>query len=225
MRNPPFASSVLFRCLTPIIFLAVFLIPLAPVSVSAEGISSFSVFATNSTWIRYGASVKSGDIGTRDAGSGPWLNSHSEVTIGYNTYVADGISIYADSLKIRHGGSVFDAYYNELTNNGTIRGHEYTPLALPLDVSLPEFPTPAPGTDNYDVARGRILTLEPGGYGKIKVRRNATLILTGGTYHLEDLDLGSCGSKVLFQAPTCQPGANRDAGERLTYLVFGRILL
>ena len=35
----------------------------------------------------------------------------------------------------------------------------------------------------------------------IIVKRNATLILTGGTYHFEDIDLAN-SSKVLFQAPT-----------------------
>jgi RHS repeat-associated protein len=184
-------------------FLTLILIQSWPLSLDAADISAFSVFATNSAWIRYDASVNSGNIGARDASSGPWLNSHSEVTIGYNTYVADGVKVYADSLKIKPGGSLFDVYYNELNNKGCVRGTKYSPLHLPLDVSLPEFPIPAPGTKNCEIAFGDALILDPGAYCKIKVGRNATLILTGGTYHIESLSLAlGGGSKVLFQTPT-----------------------
>jgi RHS repeat-associated protein len=125
------------------------------------------------------------------------------MTIGYNTHVADGISIYADSLKIRASGSVFDAHYNEVNNNGTIRANQYSPVQLPLEISLPEFPIPAPGTDDYIVWGGETLTLDPGAYGKVRVRKNATLIFAGGTYHIENLSLALIGgSRVLFQGTT-----------------------
>ena len=183
-------------------------------------ISSFSIFATNSVWIRQGASVSSGDIGVKDVSSGPWLNSRSEIAIGRTVNIPDGIAIYGDTVKIRSNASVFDIHYNDLKNNGTIRGTEYTPLQLPLDVSLPDFPIPAPGTESHDIAQGETLSLGPGAYGEIVVRRNATLMLTGGTYHFENLDLGDGGgSKVLFQAPTeliinqrLEPGWNAVIG-------------
>ena len=165
-------------------------------------LSSFSVFATNSVWLRQSATVNSGNIGVKDISPGPWLNSKSEVSIGHNINVADGVYVYGDSVKIKTGASVFDVHYNELTNKGTIRNGEHTPLDLPMDVILPEFPAPDPGTDNYNIARGETLTLAPGAYGEIMVRKNATLILTGGTYHFENLDLGNTGARVLFQAPT-----------------------
>ncbi|RLB81142.1 MAG: sugar-binding protein, partial [Deltaproteobacteria bacterium] len=51
------------------------------------------------------------------------------------------------------------------------------------------------------------------------VRKNGTLILTGGTYHLENLDLGNTGAKVLFQSATdliinnrLRPGKNAVIG-------------
>ncbi len=165
-------------------------------------ISSYSVFATNSVWIRQNATVNSGNIGTIDATAGPWLSSQSEVTIGLSSYIADWISIYGDTIKIKNNASVYDVYYNELNNNGTCRGTETTPLALPLSVTLPDFPTPNPGAEDYDIPIGETLTLPPSSYGEIMVRMNATLILTGGTYHFENLDLGDNHSEVMFQAPT-----------------------
>ncbi|MGB5745764.1 MAG: hypothetical protein WBM69_02205, partial [Desulfobacterales bacterium] len=183
-------------------------------------ISSFSIFATNSVWIRQGATLSSGDVGVKDLSPGPWLNSRSEIVIGRTVNIPDGIAIYGDTIKIKTNASVFDVHYNELKNNGTIRGAEHTPLQLPLDVSLPDFPTPVPGTESHEIARGETLTLGPGAYGEIMVRRNATLILTGGTYHFENLDLGDGGgSTVLFQAPTeliinqrLEPGRNAVIG-------------
>ena len=168
---------------------------------AATELSSFSVFATNSVWILRRTDVNSGNIGVADASPGPWLNSESEVTIGHDDNIADSVSIYGDSIKIKTRASAFDVYYNELTNNGTIRGSEYTPLILPLDITMPVFPTPAPGTEDHDIPPGGSLTLNAGSYGEILVRKKATLTLTGGTYHFEDLDLAN-KSKVLFQAPT-----------------------
>jgi YD repeat-containing protein len=186
---------------------------------ATDDLSSYSVFATNSIWVRQNATIGSGDIGVQDVSPGPWLDSSSEVTIGKGAYLADGISIYGDSVKIKMGASVYDVTCNELVNNGTIRGTAYTPLPLPLGVPLPEFPTPAPGTDDYDIPQGETLILDPGSYGEVMVRQNATLILIGGTYHLENLDLGYTGSQVLFQAPTdliinnrLEPGQNAIIG-------------
>lgn len=169
---------------------------------AASALSSFTIFATNSVWLRKGSQVNSGNVGVCDASLGPWLNSQSEVSVGKSVYVADDISIYGDSIKVKVGASVYDVYYNELVNNGTIRGEENTPLELPLDVTLPDFPTPSPGSEDIVIPRGGSLILEPGSYGKVMVRSHASLILTGGVYHLENLNLGDKNAKVLFQGPT-----------------------
>jgi hypothetical protein len=75
---------------------------------AAAELSSFSVFATNSVWIRQGAEVNSGNIGVADASPGPWLDSQSELSIGKKVSVADGVSIYGDSIKVKIGASAFD---------------------------------------------------------------------------------------------------------------------
>jgi len=184
------------------VVLVICLVPAAQ-SQPTPDIASFSVFATNSIWLRQNSTINSGNIGVEDAGLGPWLDSQSEVTVGYNVFVADGISVYGDSVKIKSGASISDVYYNELDGNGIVRGTEYTPLTLPLGVTLPEFPTPNPGTENHVIPIGGTLTLDSGSYGEITVKKNATLILTGDTYHFESIDLGdSGGSQVLFQVPT-----------------------
>jgi probable HAF family extracellular repeat protein len=165
-------------------------------------LSSFSIFATNSVRLSHGAHVNSGNIGVQDKCSGPWCAAKAEVMIGNRAYLKDKVTIYGDSVMIFPGASVYDVYYNELRNKGNIRGDKYTPLELPLGVALPEFPTPHPGTKDYVVPKGKALILESGSYGKIEVELKATLVLTGGTYHVEDLVVGSIQSKVLFRGPT-----------------------
>jgi hypothetical protein len=185
--------------LTALVTLLTFVIP----SYATPDISTFSVFATNSVWVRQNGTVNSGNIGAERASTGPWLDSQSEMTIGYGVFVANGILVYGDSVKVKSGASISDVYYNELDGNGTVRGSQNTPLALPLGVSLPGFPTPAPGTVNHVIPIGGSLILDPGSYGEITVKKNATLTLAGGIYHFENLDLGDAGgSRVLFQAPT-----------------------
>ena len=148
---------------------------LAGQSQANTNLSSYSVFATNSVWIRQNSTVNTGNIGVESASPGPWLDSQSEVTVGYGVFVADGVSVYGDSVKIKSGASVYDVYYNELDGNGAVRGTEYTPLALPLGVSLPDFPTPTPGTENHTIPIGGSLVLDPGSYGEITVKKNAIL--------------------------------------------------
>ncbi|MCP5054649.1 MAG: hypothetical protein GY940_46220 [bacterium] len=160
---------------------------------------TYSVLASNSIRIKDHAIVHSGLIGAFDASPGPYLNAGYEVTIGQSVTVADGSVIYGDSVKIKSGASVDEVHYNNLDNNGTIRGTEVSPLALPLEASFPSYPTPAPGTGTIDIAKNDTLTLAPGSYGEIIVRANATLILTGGTYHLENLALGDNNSSVKFE--------------------------
>ncbi|MCP5047661.1 MAG: hypothetical protein GY940_10850 [bacterium] len=133
--------------------------------------------------------------------------------------VANASSIYGDSITIKINACVNDVYYNQLNNNGTIRGNMNSPLALPLIDTLPPFPASLPGFSDIDITGGTTLILAPGSYGKVLVRANATLILTGGVYQLENLDLGSSNSQVLFQAASdviinnhLQPGAGAIIG-------------
>lgn len=168
---------------------------------NAKDISSFSIFATNSVWLRYQAKVISGDIGVKQAGAGPFLNAQSEVSIESQGFISNAGAIRADTVTIKPGASVNDVYYNELYNAGIVRSSTYTPLALPLDTVLPEFPSPAPGTENHVISPGPPTILGPGSYGDIILLPSAKLILTGGTYHFEFLKMGDAGSKLLFQQP------------------------
>ncbi len=181
-------------------------------------ISHIGIFATNSIWLLRGAKIRSGDLVVGNgapeidmlqdvepelvdcSSSPPYLNSDCQVSLGKWAYLADGVTVCADSIKLKQKASVDDIQCNYLVNKrGNVRGEELDfecPKVIP-----PEFPKPEPGTEYIRIKRGKSHTLEPGSYGEIKMGRRSKLIFTGGVYHLENLKVGS-GSKVLFQAPT-----------------------
>lgn len=111
--------------------LILIILPL-PVQAEDPSLSCFSVFATNSVWVKENATVHSGNIGALDVSPGPWLDSQSEVTIGKKVYIEEGAKIYGDSVKIKLNASVYDVTFNELTNNGTVRGDEIHRVEWPL---------------------------------------------------------------------------------------------
>ena len=69
---------------------------------------------------------------------------------------------------------------------------------VPARIELPSFEFIEPGRDDITVGRPERLTLEPGHFGKVSVRGGgnnpAVLTLKGGTYHMEELDIGDRGT-------------------------------
>ena len=95
-----------------------------------------------------------------------------------------------------------DVRYNELTNNGTIDGALLTPLTLPLAIEVPAFPAITPGSSpagDVTVQGSADLTLAAGSYGNVKLLQGTNndptmLTLSGGVYHLLELDVGEDSS-------------------------------
>ena len=82
-----------------------------------------------------------------------------------------------------------------MDNNGQILGQLITPLALPVEASIPEFPIFAAGTVDITVASETNLSLQAGNYRNIKLNGGTTanptrLILQGGVFNISNLDLG-----------------------------------
>jgi hypothetical protein len=167
-------------------------------SLGSIQVSAYSLFATHSLWLEQNSTVYSGDIGVNEAGAPPFLNSDVELTIGIGTTVSSG-SVKAHRIKVKDGAMISaDVSYNELENNGTITGSLHSPLSLPLVSALPEFKTATPGTIDITIPQGGTQTLAPGSYRDIRVRRNGTLILTGGEYHFNSFDTGD-NARIMFQ--------------------------
>jgi hypothetical protein len=166
-------------------------------------LSAFSALALNSIWVKADAVIFSGHIGVMDTSPGLWLDSGVEVSIGLNARAEDGVRIYGDSVKLWRGATVDEIYYNNLQNNGTIRGEAVTPLSLPLPVVLPPFPEITPGTGDVNVRIRRTTTLNPGKYRDVSVGIRGTLRLKEGVYQFRNLNLGANSQLVcLGPGPT-----------------------
>jgi len=164
-----------------------------------ESISTYSVFATHSIWLKQNSEILSGSVGVNEAGEGPFLASQLELTVGIGTTTPAGYTIKGNRIKVKQNATAnVDVYYNELTNNGTITGSLNTPLELPLFTTLPEFHTSTPGTENIVVPQNGEHTLLPGAYGEIQVKKNGKLIFTGGEYHINNIN-GGINNQLLFQ--------------------------
>jgi hypothetical protein len=159
-------------------------------------LSSFSLLATGSISLESHAKILSGNVGVTEQYSG------TEITVGTHAFLSDGTALFGDTIRIRNHASAYDIRYNELDNDGTVRGTEHTPLSMPLGISLPGFPDPAPGTGKTDVRNKKSVTLGPGAYGEVIVRSGGTLVLTGGTYHFKSLELRSGKAWMVCEGET-----------------------
>jgi Leucine-rich repeat (LRR) protein len=169
---------------------------------------SHSIFATNTVRISNNAIINSGNVGvmnTREAVQADSLFSDTvyqeNLHVDSDVYFEVDTSIYADSVFLERGASVYNIYCNELTGEGEIRGETGILSEQVYDIYLPEYPEPQSGTEDFYVSWGERRTLPPGNYGTVLVSLKGTLVLTGGIYHFENLVLGSYGSRVLVQGP------------------------
>ena len=96
-------------------------------------------------------------------------------------------SLVGDEVEIDKNAIVQDVYYNKLKNKGQILGTENTPLSLPVIDRFPTLPEFLPGDESIKVEKGESLSLPPGNYDKIKVKKQGTLIFEGGTYSVSSI--------------------------------------
>jgi hypothetical protein len=163
----------------------------------------FSVFGLDSVLIRNNARIESGNLGAQDE-CDSCLVAGFEVAL-QDAWMADGYHIKADSIQI--SGSVWDIHCNNYDNQGTIRGEITPSLDLPVWEGLPGlFPTDFDPlgnneNDNCEVASQGSLTLGPTDpcFDAV-VGSQATLYLTGGVYHFNNMYLGS-HAQVICNGP------------------------
>lgn len=175
-------------------------------------LGEFVVLSDEFTWLRQGTIVASGSIGSNSALPNPPDKDKGkkdddkgrrdrlvEVIIGEQVQVATSTSrVAGDTVWLRKGSQVYDVYYNELyQKQGTILGVEHASITLPIAV-FPSLPRILPGTDNVEVPRRESDSRGPGTYGAVIVRKNATLTLFQGDYHISSLYVEE-GGKILFQ--------------------------
>ena len=156
----------------------------------------FSVFAKNSVWIQALAVIFSGSVGAPYESEGPSLAKGADVLIGARAEAKEGVKIYGNRVVIMPRAAVDDIYCNKLVNYGTVNGEEF-PLEPPA-WQEPPFHECQPGKKNVTVRKNKSKKLDPGSYGKIKVKTKGTLKLSGGIYHFRSLKLDNRSSLICF---------------------------
>jgi internalin A len=193
-----------------------------------------SILAIDTLRILEDAVVNSGNVGVLNTSSYTEETVHSFYSYNYlkndihvdsDAYLEQDTSIYGGSVCIERGSSVYNVYCDELTNEGEIRGESGLLSEQYYEVYLPEFPEPEPGTEEVAVYWNERRVLPPGHYGRVTVRSRGTLVLTGGVYHFENLEIGYYKARVLVQGQSelvinnrifsfikCSIGPDEDAG-------------
>jgi Leucine-rich repeat (LRR) protein len=175
------------------------------------------ILGMNTVRINSNAIIHSGNVGTinsvEEAQPEPVYTSsyfrYSGVSAGVssNLHIDSGVfceidtSLYADSVVLERGASVYNLYCNELVNEGEVRGEAGLLSEQSYEIYFPDLPDPEPGLEDHFVSWGERKILPPGQYRRVAVCSNGTLVLTGGLYHFEDLELGFYNARVLVQGP------------------------
>src|SRR5256885_1429811 len=96
------------------------------------GVGNAVLLATNSIQVDRDAVVVSGDVIVNNATAGPVLGE-AALSLDQNAVMPAGYKLAATSIDLDQGATAGgDVYYNTLTNQGTIAGSRFTPLALPV---------------------------------------------------------------------------------------------
>ena len=177
-----------------------------------SGIDRFVAFSRDSTVLRAGATVISGDIGANERrrhahraendDSEDGDNADVTVRLGQRAVMRQVTSrVVGDTVRLLNRAAVYDVVDNFLVNTGgTVFGQVTGTMAVPF-VPMPGFPLVTPGTVPKDVPKNGTLTLGPGSYGAVHVANGGTLILSGGLYQMRSLDVDQ-GATVLFRGAT-----------------------
>ena len=167
-------------------------------------LAEFVVYADESAALGKKVAVVSGSIGVNRA-DGSTFEKDAELGIGDKVQVMDPTSrIVADSIQIGKDATVYNPAYNDIDvdKKGTsVLGTSTTPLAVPVQ-PLPALPADfTPGTEKLEIQKDEVRQLTPGIYGELDVKKDATVVLTGGLYHFESWKLDD-NATVYAQGPT-----------------------
>ena len=178
-----------------------------------------SVFGINSVRILEDAVIHSGSVGIAGSPSElveaePLLDYRSfhdcrndlygrgdgnDLHIDRDVYFENDTSIFGHTVLIDRGASAFNVYADTLYNEGEIRGAAGFLSDQVYAVYMPDVPEPQPGVERVSVRWGERRYLPPGSYGQVSVRAGGTLVLSGGRYDMQDLELGYYRSSLEIQ--------------------------
>ncbi|MEW6267927.1 MAG: hypothetical protein AB1689_01350, partial [Thermodesulfobacteriota bacterium] len=167
-----------------LLLLALTSIALGPRPAAADlprDLDGYVLLAEDMLFLGSNGVVESGHVGVNQA---PGIFAK----IGERTRLEDGSALAGSRVLLDAASSVGDVFVNDLATqpSSTIRGAVETFGTTPILLHDP-LPAFAPSKVKVDVPSGGWLELAPGSYGRVQVRKAATLVLSGGLYDVDDL--------------------------------------
>ncbi len=154
-----------------------------------NNLDSFVLFAQEEIKIEKEVQVSSGDIGSNKK-----LDIQKDSIINGN--------LFADTITLDKGVTINgNVSFNKIKiqKEAQILGSQTKPVSLPI-ANLPEIPDFQIGTQDFKF-EGPNNTLAAGSYRNLVLEKNSRLILTGGVYNLNKLELKE-NSTLIFSAST-----------------------
>ncbi len=153
-------------------------------------LDSFVVFSAEDTRLQADTQVNTGYIG-----------SNVYTAFARNSRMTNTSSAaYADTVQLNSSAQVSNVYANNVNGNeGAIQGNRES-VTLPVIAEMPNMPDLNPNGQEIIVAKNGGAMLEAGSYGRLKVNRGGSLILTGGIYHFTEWDI-IANAEIFAAAP------------------------
>ena len=168
---------------------------------TSPGVGNAVLLATNSILIDREFVIVSGDVIVNNATVGPILGD-AALSLDRSGVAPAGYKLAATSIHINRETTINgDVYYNTLTNEGTIAGARFTPLALPVFSTLPPVVVRPAGSTDVTVPSSGLLALDEGAYGNLSIGTGATLRLRGGGYAFRSITIAR-GGALRYAAPS-----------------------
>jgi len=195
-------------------------------------LGKFVAFSKVHTWLWARTRVLSGDVGANAKRSGfagddddrdderdeddRFRLGAIEVRLGQAATMPNGSRVVGDTVWLQPHTSVYDVIDNNLIRRGaTVHGTVTTGLSLPL-MNLPALSANSPGTKDIVVDRNKTMILSEGQYRNITVKQNGTLVLTGGIYQVQSLNLGTRTTVRVMAAADVGIRGEFNAGSHVT---------
>jgi len=169
----------------------------------------YALLGSNSIYLKNDSEVRTGFVGVNEIGlpRGTFLNGKVELSIGTQVQTGPEVELSAARVALKNKAEVAGVvhYLSELDKHkkATVAESNEEDTDFWSLVDLPDFKSAAVGDVDIQVKGKEQLTLAPedGPFATIKVKNGATLVFSGGEYHIENLDVGSKAT-VVFEAST-----------------------
>ncbi|HYR27705.1 MAG TPA: Ig-like domain-containing protein, partial [Thermoanaerobaculia bacterium] len=178
----------------------------------SPGVGSTVLLATNSIQLDRDVTVVSCDVVVNTASAGPFYGE-AQLSLDRGASTPAGFIAAANSIDLDNQASIGgNAFYNTLSNAGSIGGTQSSPLALPVLASLPPVVDRQPGTLDVVVGDRTFRELEEGSYRHLSIGRDATVRFTGSGYTFASISAARGATLVFYQAAHVTVGGRMSIG-------------